>query len=633
MAKLKGHARNFKGWDEQTAKGTSHLHLSAAPTNRSSLTSRALQMSIPKSSTPIPTKTKSPVRRAKLNRRALNTMLMLGMHSLSIPVNAIIHPNDYKSKSKLRRKEPVSLGPQYRGSRVSRDALDQQDDSGDDAAEDSDGSEQYDDPLTANLEADQKLDDDAEIDSDDALGESDEEKFKDFTFRGSSYPASKKARGSKRPTAADWMGSDEAPDEDEEDEDDEEDDEEDEEMEYPNHDMVDEEAEETSDDEGDEDEDSMDGFIDDGDDDEEGESEDQDDEAGEDEETDEDQDEAPKPGKSNNRNSLRDILQSGQKTVANNLSSARQTDVSKGKAVRQQQKTFDALLHIRIRMQKSLVAVNSLSIVEGDEEQSEPYEAAEAAALKLWNTIDSFRYDRQPDDAKAGKKRKRVADTDTSSQKMWEQMEALELPATTRRRAVLENWSQRSKSTRTDNKAAKKFQRSAEKSLTTRLDDELEAPERLIKRTRTPRSCAPGQVSRKVSEDAGIYDDADFYQLLLKELVDQRTGDTTSGSGTAATIRYTAAKEAKAKRHVDTKASKGRKMRFNVHEKLQNFTAPEDRRSWEQSAIDRLFGTLFGQKLMLDENVDEQDRASDEDEDEQMGGVEAGDGAALRLFR
>jgi protein AATF/BFR2 len=123
--------------------------------------------------------------------------------------------------------------------------------------------------------------------------------------------------------------------------------------------------------------------------------------------------------------------------------------------------------------------------------------------------------------------------------------------------------------------------------------------------------------------DGGIYDDADFYQLLLKELVDQRTADTSSVGGQAATVRYAAVKEAKNKKHVDTKASKGRKLRFNVHEKLQNYMAPEDCRSWEQHAIDRFFGTLFGQKLVLNE---------DEGSDDEMLGVTAEE-AGLRLFR
>jgi protein AATF/BFR2 len=127
-----------------------------------------------------------------------------------------------------------------------------------------------------------------------------------------------------------------------------------------------------------------------------------------------------------------------------------------------------------------------------------------------------------------------------------------------------------------------------------------------------------------VAEDGDIYDDADFYQLLLKELVDQRTVEGSSGAGTGGavpTVVLTAAKDNKNRKNVDRKASKGRKMRFTVHEKLQNFMAPEDRRAWEQGAIDRFFGTLFGRKMHLNEN--ESDDEMDVDVEE----------AGLRLFR
>ena len=82
----------------------------------------------------------------------------------------------------------------------------------------------------------------------------------------------------------------------------------------------------------------------------------------------------------------------------------------------------------------------------------------------------------------------------------------------------------------------------------------------------------------------------------------------------------TAAKDVKNRKNVDRKASKGRKMRFTVHEKMQNFMAPEDRRAWEQGAIDRFFGTLFGRKMQLNEN----------ESDDEMEDVEE---AGLRLFR
>lgn len=330
------------------------------------------------------------------------------------------------------------------------------------------------------------------------------------------------------------------------------------------------------------------------------------------------------------RTTLQEMMNAGQRSMTSTLSSVAQKDITKGKAVRQQRRAFDGLLNVRIRLQKSLVAVNSFGSVEDLGDQSPPYEAAEAAALKLWNTIDGFRTSIQSElSGKTGQKRKRVADTDASSRDMWKDMEAVEQRAHARRRAVLEKWSHSARNIRMVDRSSRKFTNTAEKSLTARLDEELDTSERLMRRTRTPRSCAPAQVAQKINEDANIYDDADFYQLLLKELVDQRTGDTSGGpGGPAATIRFAAVKEAKAKRHVDTKASKGRKMRFNVHDKLQNFMAPEDRRGWEQDAIDRFFGTLFGQKMVLNEDEDEDKEASDQE----MGGAPIEDGG-IRLFR
>ncbi|KAI0138896.1 TRAUB-domain-containing protein [Hypoxylon sp. NC0597] len=550
-------------------------------------------------------------------------------------------------KSKLRRKDPIALGPQYRGAPMSRAALendddddegsgeeeqeDKPDDNGEDSSHyedarqdlDSDsGSEEFDDPDNADLEADQDDEDDAEIDSDNAFNESDEEKFKNFVFRGSSQTMPKKGKRVARPTAADYMVSDDNNSgsegvelDGEEGSSDDLDDEEDSDDESMNG-FIDDEAEEDEDDEGDEDEDmeDMDATS-------------EDDESDEEEE-DDSLEKSPKVNGAG-RATIQEMMNNGQRNIAGTLSTAAQKDVAKGKAVRQQRKAFDALLNIRIRLQKSLVAVNSFSSIEDLGDQSQPYEAAEAAALKLWNAIDGFRTSIQSDlSGKTGQKRKRTADTDTSSQDIWENMEVVEQRALVRRRAVLEKWSHNARNIRMVDRSSRKFTNTVEKPLTTRLDEELDTPERLIKRTRTPRSCAPAQVARKVNEDPSIYDDADFYQLLLKELVDQRSGDASGApGGPAAIIRFAAVKEAKAKRHVDTKASKGRKMRFNVHDKLQNFMAPEDRRSWEQSAIDRFFGTLFGQKMVLNEDENEKDAS-----DEEMGGMPVVDGG-IRLFR
>src|SRR5690606_20393630 len=90
------------------------------------------------------------------------------------------------------------------------------------------------------------------------------------------------------------------------------------------------------------------------------------------------------------------------------------------------------------------------------------------------------------------------------------------------RKATMEKWSQK---VRAVNDA------SGKKSLTSSLEEQLANTEhRLLKRTRVPRSCAPAQAAKRVAEDESIYDDADFYQQLLKELVEQRTVDESSGA-------------------------------------------------------------------------------------------------------
>ncbi|KAK1675743.1 apoptosis-antagonizing transcription factor [Colletotrichum godetiae] len=528
-------------------------------------------------------------------------------------------------KSKLREKEGVSLGPKYRGARVSRDALndssnDDESEIFEDAQEDLDSNgEEYDDPDAADLAADTAAagDEDVEISSDDALGESDDEKLDAFAFRGSSQPKDKKGGRSKRPTAADFIS-------DEEEEEDDEDDE------GAALDDEDDEMEDSDDNEGLTD--GLDG-SDEEDEDELGSDEDSE-EASDDEDDDEDDKPRGKSSKNDARAEQRRLMNEGSKVLAASISAAAQQDAQKGLAVREQRKTFDGLLNIRIRLQKALVATNSFSTVEDDEEEqnSEPYEAAEEAALKLLNTLDSFRASLLPAELQqqqqAGGKRKRgdAFDATASSQDIWEGIQQAEERAAKYRKKVLETWSSKTRSATVEVKSRNLV--SAQTSIVASLEEQLLGADRLIKRTRTPRSCAPAQVAAKVNEDPEIYDDADFYQLLLKELVDQRTADNGGSNGIAGaqpTVRWAAMKEAKTKKHVDRRASKGRKMRFNVHEKLQNFMAPEDRRAWEQEAVDRLFGTLFGQKMELGEQASD---AEMEDEEE----VDAEE-AGLRLFR
>jgi protein AATF/BFR2 len=373
---------------------------------------------------------------------------------------------------------------------------------------------------------------------------------------------------------------------------------------------------------------------DDDDDEEDEEEEEDDDDEDDEEEGDEDEDEdeeddeedAGSDDPNNERAQLRKMATEGQKSIVAAMSQAAKADAEKGVAVRAQRRAFDSILNLRIRLQKALVAANSFSVVDNSPENgTEAYHAAEEAAVKLWNTIDSVRHTFMPESsrAKVGDKRKRGVDVDTPSQAIWESMQMAEEATHSHRRKVLDKWSERVKRSNAA-LSTRKLVKSESQTLVSALDEQLLSSERLVKRARTPRSCAPAQAAKKVEEDAQIYDDADFYQLLLKELVDQRSTDTGAPGESVATVRWAALKETKTRKNVDRRASKGRKLRYTVHEKLQNFMAPEDRRGWEEHAIDRLFGTLFGQKMELREEEDVSD--------EEMGGVNVEE-AGLKLFR
>jgi protein AATF/BFR2 len=516
------------------------------------------------------------------------------------------------------------LGRQYAGLRVSRKALQDKDDEANSDHEDSRESPEPDnfaDPEASDFDVD---DEEGDIDSDAAFGESDAEKFKGFTFRGSSTPkdgANSKTNGvkHKRKTAADFMSDSE--------------DEglgleedhdmatngigEDEDVSEPSDDAAEDSVDETDEDEinGDENDDS------------ESDPEDEESGASEDDDEDDEMDDAK-----SRRAELRRIMNEEQKTVVATISQAAKADAEKGNAVKQQRKTFDSLLNVRIRLQKALVASNSMT-AENEKPQDDalPYQAAEEAAIKLLNTLDAMRQEL----TNAGtsttntKKRKRTVDINTPSSAIWVGLQSSEPAAVTTRQTTLEKWSARVKDATAHPVSRRLNTAITQQTITDVLQEQLSNSERLVKRTKMPRSCAPVQAKLKLTEDPNIYDDADFYQLLLKELVDQRMMDSSNtsaplGDGGRPIAQWTAVKEAKTKKNVDTKASKGRKMRYTVHEKLQNFMAPEDRTAWEQDAIDRFFGTLLGQKMSLGE---EDEEMSDGDE-----GVPLAE-EALMLFR
>ncbi|KAJ5780117.1 hypothetical protein N7457_005277 [Penicillium paradoxum] len=351
--------------------------------------------------------------------------------------------------------------------------------------------------------------------------------------------------------------------------------------------------------------------------------------------------------RSGDRDEIRRLMATDQKAIAATISSAAKADATKGKAVKQQRTTFDALLNARIKLQGGLTAINGIAAALGsksdeseeksmeiDEEEvvdEEAIKSAESAAMALWSTLEGLRSALADAATKEGKKRKRPspASLTTSSASLWERMAELESESTSHRRSVLDKWSSKVRGTSGSlpNARGKLLGSTSgrQQTITAVLDAQIatEIGERSSKRSRTSDKQEP------------VYDDGAFYQTLLRDLVEQRMSSSDSMTSGFDNLQQlpsrlpihpiTGMRNDKVKREIDTRASKGRKMKYTVHEKLQNFMAPDDRGSWTTRARDEFFASLLGKTAsgLLGEGDED---ASDEDEvDREEGG--------LRLFR
>ncbi|CAL8309463.1 unnamed protein product [Lota lota] len=102
--------------------------------------------------------------------------------------------------------------------------------------------------------------------------------------------------------------------------------------------------------------------------------------------------------------------------------------------------------------------------------------------------------------------------------------------------------------------------------------------------------------------DEDIFDDDDFYHQLLRELIERKTSAADPNDQVAMGRQWLAIQKlrSKIKKRVDTKASKGRKVRFTIHSKMVNFMAPVDHSPMNDEARTELFRCLFGNNSPLE---------------------------------
>lgn len=133
--------------------------------------------------------------------------------------------------------------------------------------------------------------------------------------------------------------------------------------------------------------------------------------------------------------------------------------------------------------------------------------------------------------------------------------------------------------------------------------------EKLTKRTQLKRSNYKTLGKASVNEmdqdgrhiqdyDAEIFDDDDFYQQLLREVIESKCAENTDPVQLSRQWAQLQNMRSKMKRNIDTRATKGRRIRYVVHQKLVNFMAPITYNdTWTDSAKNELYNSIFGKSI------------------------------------
>ncbi|ANB13759.1 Bfr2p [Sugiyamaella lignohabitans] len=327
------------------------------------------------------------------------------------------------------------------------------------------------------------------------------------------------------------------------------------------------------------------------------------------------------------RAQLQELIDAERKNLAGRLSNTAKADAEKGSAVQHQLNIYESIIDCRIKLQKSIQAVNELPISRSSAEKftteatPELISKNKESVFDLLNKVSQLRLRLLQKDGltdlpkKLSKKR--------SLTTAFENAQSLDKPLYGYRESVLTKWSQKVQSSTGSMALQSSKFKSLNQTAAIQVSTVLADMERLVKRTKLNRSNVKALGLETVAEDQEkqaktvdiqeedhIFDDTDFYRQILKELVDRRMAD----SGNTAGLKWTVTK-AKVKKNIDTKASKGRKLRYTVQEKVQGFDVPRHTTTWTDEQIDDLFASLLGQKIKIDEN-DNSDAEEDKPEEE-----------------
>ncbi|KAK4270009.1 hypothetical protein QN277_023098 [Acacia crassicarpa] len=300
-----------------------------------------------------------------------------------------------------------------------------------------------------------------------------------------------------------------------------------------------------------------------------------------------------------------------------NLKRHKDEDLLKGQAVKNQKALWYKILELRFLLQKPYSSSNRLpqepvrsSLYGSDEGVSAAYSALITSSKETLDSILELQealLAQNPSIAQGSDVSERPPkhlDTsknlDDNFDEEWSQISQMHKRGAPFRDRSINKW-QRMTQVTTGAAAFKGKLQAFNQDISSQVATYMRDPSRMIKQMRLRRSAVnifgnileandnSNEEKTHIDGDPELLDDSEFYQHLLREFFE--TVDPTSSKKALDTLRKMQPKKRKI---VDRRASKSRKIRYNVHENIVNFMAPESMNL--PLMVPKLFGDLFGLK-------------------------------------
>ncbi|KAJ9680597.1 hypothetical protein PVL29_019802 [Vitis rotundifolia] len=311
-------------------------------------------------------------------------------------------------------------------------------------------------------------------------------------------------------------------------------------------------------------------------------------------------------------------LQNKEQDLLKNLRSHKDEDLLKGQAVKNQKALWDKTLEFRFLLQKAFSSSNRLpqepdrsSFCDSDEGVNVAYSDLITSSKKTLDSLLELQealLDKNPSITQAtngnpGQSSKGLETSknlDVKGDEEWQQIYQMHSRIAPFRDKSIDKW-QRKTEVSTGAAAIKGKLRAFNQNISEQVAAYMRDPSRMIKQMQLRRStvgifgAVPDDVGSSREEevhadgDPELLDDSEFYQQLLKEFFE--TFDPNSSETAFYALQRLKTKKRKI---VDRRASKSRKIRYHVHEKIVNFMAPQPMNLPPMAP--KLFDNLFGLK-------------------------------------